>query len=39
MYIYNSKRKQATAGLVSSYYIFVNYKSLKLIAELFQKLK
>ena len=39
MYIYNSNRKHATADAVSSYYMFANYKTFKLIAELFQKLK
>ena len=40
MYIYNiSKRKHATADAVSSYYMFANYKKIKLITELFQELQ
>ena len=40
MYIYNiSKRKHATADAVSPYYMFANYKKIKLITELFQELQ
>jgi len=39
MHIYNGNRKHATADAISSYYMFADYKKLKLIAELFQKLK